>query len=152
HSLLNAEADPYINQTTVALHGALDREAFAAAWQQALERHPILRSGFAVQGLPSPRQLPHRQVSLPLAEQDWSGLEPAQARSRLSELQAQQCEAGFDLAAPPLMRLALLRRSADEHWLVWTRHHLIVDGWSSALLLDEVWRLYAALRESRTPQ
>ncbi|UZW58433.1 non-ribosomal peptide synthetase [Lysobacter enzymogenes] len=152
HSLLNAQADPYINQTTVALHGALDAEAFADAWRQALARHPILRSGFVVQGLSSARQLPHRQVELPSIEQDWSDLDPAQAQSRLAELQAQQRDIGFDLAAPPLMRLALLRRGADEHWLIWTRHHLIVDGWSSALLLGEVWRLYAALREGRTPQ
>ena len=49
---------------------------------------------------------------------------------------------GFDLGAPPLMRVTLIRTTGDEWRLVWTRHHLLLDGWSTARLFADVLRDY----------
>ncbi|RMH87385.1 hypothetical protein EBB59_13105, partial [Lysobacter pythonis] len=151
HSLLNDDADPYINQMTVVLDGELDRGAFRAAWQRVIDRHTILRSGFVVQGLASARQVVCPRAILPVRIEDWADLEQADAELRLSELQAREHATGFDLTTPPLMRLALIQRAANQHWLVWTRHHLALDGWSSGLLLAEVLRIYADLRSGTQP-
>jgi non-ribosomal peptide synthetase component F len=80
------------------------------------------------------------------------------ARSR-SESRADRLEAflsadrrrGFALAEAPLSRLALIRVGASEHWLVWSHHHLLLDGWSLPILLGEVFEDYAALRAGRAP-
>src|SRR4029079_17874774 len=56
---------------------------------------------------------------------------------------------GFDLATAPLLRLALFRRVDGEHELIWTTHHLLVDGWSAARLLQEVTQNYQALASGR---
>jgi amino acid adenylation domain-containing protein/non-ribosomal peptide synthase protein (TIGR01720 family) len=149
--LLDVSADPYVNQTTVALDGALDVDAFARAWQHVVDRHAMLRSGFVAQG---PRQFVVRQAVLPVRVEDWRALDVRLGDDRLAALQINERDAGFDIAAPPLMRLAIVRAapvsaSADRHLVVWTRHHLVLDGWSSSLLLAEVMQIYASLRDGR---
>ena len=61
----------------------------------------------------------------------------------LNELAQSELARGFDLATPPLMRLVLVRVSSDQYHFIWTRHHLLLDGWSSSRLISEVLSHYA---------
>src|SRR3546814_686291 len=81
---------------------------------------------------------------LPIARHDWNGA--ANWRAQLDALLAQDRDQAFDIKKPPLMRLALVRLAPARHCIVWTRHHLTVDGWSLGIILDEVFTLYKALR------
>ncbi|WP_043367944.1 non-ribosomal peptide synthetase, partial [Cupriavidus sp. WS] len=130
----------YVNQLRVDIDG-LDAARFALAWRAALARHDTLRSGFLQRG-EQPLQWVAREVELPVTHEDWSaraaGCEPA-----LDRFAADDLARGFDLERPPLMRLALIRTGPRRHHLVWTVHHLLLDGWSTAQLLGEVLRQYA---------
>ncbi|HQE20197.1 MAG TPA: condensation domain-containing protein, partial [Aggregatilineales bacterium] len=68
---------------------------------------------------------------------------------RLDRLLADERTTGFDLADAPLMRVALLRTADDTHTLVWTHHHILLDGWSQPQLLHEVMVLYEGYRQGR---
>jgi amino acid adenylation domain-containing protein/non-ribosomal peptide synthase protein (TIGR01720 family) len=139
HSLAGGHDGAYVNQLRLDI-GQLDLARFRAAWQAALDRHEILRSGFLSDagGL---LQWVARTVPAPLRELDWSaGPLPEEA---LQALALEERSEAFDLAAPPLMRLLLVRLAAGRHCFIWTRHHLLMDGWSSSLLLGEVLRHYA---------
>src|SRR5207249_7149639 len=71
---------------------------------------------------------------------------------RFAALLAEDRARGFDFAAPPLMRLHLMR-VADAEWrLIWNSHHILFDGWSLPVLLDEVLAAYAALSRSEAPR
>jgi amino acid adenylation domain-containing protein/non-ribosomal peptide synthase protein (TIGR01720 family) len=144
HSLYTPGGGLYIEQFTAALEGALDAPAFAAAWQQVVERHPALRTGFLWEGIESPLQLVRRRAELPWTVEDWRGLPPAEIEARWQELLAADRARGFDLAQAPLMRLLLVRTDEDRHLLAWSSHHLIFDGWCFSLILGEVFALYAA--------
>ncbi|WCD83211.1 non-ribosomal peptide synthase/polyketide synthase [Pseudomonas sp. TUM22785] len=142
HSLYEQGDGTYINQLSVDVDG-LDPQRFRDAWQAAVDSHDILRTAFLWQGdLPHPLQVLHRQVSLPFVELDWRGrrdIDVALARF-LEEDRAR----GFDLAQPGLLRLALIRTSDERHHLVFTNHHILLDGWSSSQLLGEVLQRYSA--------
>ncbi|NSX13681.1 amino acid adenylation domain-containing protein [Cupriavidus taiwanensis] len=137
HSVLAPEGSAYTNQLRVDIDG-LDPARFIAAWQAALARHDSLRCGF-LHRAEQPLQWVARSVRLPVTVEDWSGRDAAE----LDRFAAAELAQRFDLTQPPLMRLALLRTGADRHHLVWTVHHLLLDGWSTAQLLGEVLRHYA---------
>ena len=74
---------------------------------------------------------------------DLSGCEPAEQELRLAKLLADDRLERFDLAAPPLMRFALIKRSAERHRLLISNHHLLMDGWSAPILVRELLEAYA---------
>ena len=138
HSLYDPQGSAYVNQLRIGISG-LDPARFKAAWQAVFERHDTLRTGF-LQG-EQPLQWVARSVELPFIEKDWRQ-QPAQENA-LNELARNELAQGFDLAAPPLMRLVLVRVSQDTHHFIWTRHHLLLDGWSTSRLISEVLSHYA---------
>ncbi|AJE23910.1 non-ribosomal peptide synthetase [Azotobacter chroococcum] len=136
HSRLGG-AGSYVNQLCLPLSG-LDPARLRRAWEEVLARHAILRSGF-LDG-EAPLQAVHGAVELPWQELDWRA--EADFDAALQAFCAAERARGFDLARPPLLRLALLRRGERDWLLVWTLHHLLLDGWSTALLLGELLALY----------
>ncbi|HFH2896520.1 TPA: condensation domain-containing protein, partial [Pseudomonas aeruginosa] len=141
HSLYEQASSDYINQMRVDVSG-LDLPRFRAAWQSALDRHAILRSGFAWQGeLQQPLQIVYRQRQLPFAEEDLS--QAANRDAALLALAAAERERGFELQRAPLLRLLLVKTAEGEHHLIYTHHHILLDGWSNAQLLSEVLESYA---------
>ncbi|WP_218922630.1 non-ribosomal peptide synthetase [Rhodoferax sp. OV413] len=137
HSMLDEAGAAYVNQLRVDIEG-LDELRFIDAWRAAVERHPILRTGF-VQDDAQPLQWVARQVAVPFERLDWRD------RPDLAEaldVFAQDQHRAFDLRRPPLLRLALIRRAERSHHFVWTRHHLLLDGWGTSQLLGEVLARY----------
>ncbi|WKB55457.1 non-ribosomal peptide synthetase [Eleftheria terrae] len=141
HSLLDPQDDAYVNQLRVDIDG-LDLARFRAAWQATLAQHEMLRTGFLAAsqhaGLREPLQWVAQAaaVALPWEEHDWRGR--ADLAEALDALAAGQVRRPFDITQPPLMRLVLVRTGERRHHLVWTRHHVLMDGWSTSLLLGEV--------------
>nr|WP_318196226.1 non-ribosomal peptide synthetase [Pseudomonas fluorescens]VVN35331.1 Linear gramicidin synthase subunit B [Pseudomonas fluorescens] len=134
-------ADLYINQISVQVEG-LDSARFEAAWNQVIERHEILRTGFCNSAtLEQPLQLVYKQARMPINCLDWRDREVTQ--EQLQALAAAECAKGFDLPSAPLTRLALVQTGADQHQLIWTSHHILMDGWSNSRLLGEVLQAYA---------
>ncbi|WP_128356279.1 non-ribosomal peptide synthetase [Pollutimonas thiosulfatoxidans] len=139
----------YMGQWWAMLEGALDGDRFSAAWQAAVDRHTALRSGFHWDLKDHPFQVVHRQTPLNVSVLDWT--DRGAWRPRLDEFLANDRALPFDIRKPPLMRIALLRLTPTRHILVWTRHHLTVDGWSLGIILNDVFALYRAALEGRQP-
>ena len=117
------------------------------AWQEVTDRHEPLRTLFVWEGREKPLQVVRRRVTLPWEEHDWRGLSAAeQNRMRTAFLEADR-QRGFDLAQAPLMRLALVRLGENHYELIWSHHHLLLDGWSSFLILKDVMAIYRAHSE-----
>ncbi|MET3431180.1 amino acid adenylation domain-containing protein/non-ribosomal peptide synthase protein (TIGR01720 family) [Herbaspirillum seropedicae] len=142
HSSMNAGDGAYINQLRLDLAG-VDEARLEAVWREAVRRHPILRTGFRQQG-----DAPEQWVAQPVLH--WRALDlsdqPPQQQAQLEQLEqiaAAELARGFDLAQPGLMRLVLAKMGEGRHHLIWTRHHLLLDGWSSAQLFAEIVRAYA---------
>jgi amino acid adenylation domain-containing protein/non-ribosomal peptide synthase protein (TIGR01720 family) len=134
HTLYEPEVGAYISQLRLDIQ-SLDPQRFAQAWQTALERHDILRSSFHWQGLDTAHQVIVRHVALPLEV-----LEATDADALADAERAQ----GFELGSAPLFRLKLVRTGANDWHLIYTSHHILMDGWSNAQLLAEVIQHYAA--------
>ncbi|MCA6119371.1 amino acid adenylation domain-containing protein [Bradyrhizobium sp. WSM 1738] len=146
HALRDGDNDAYVNQVGLELFG-FDADKLRTAWQAVSNRHAALRTGFVWQNLSgAAQQVVHRHVTVPFVEEDWRPRAAALERSgerteldaALAEVSRREREKGFDVAQPPLQRVRLIRLDDKRHWLIWTHHHIFVDGWSSARLVAEV--------------
>ncbi len=151
HSLYNPGSGAYLVQIRCALRGDLDLPLFARAWERLVERHGALRTAFVWERREGTFQVVWKQVRLPWRHLDWSALDAGRQAERLAELLAEDQRQDFDLARAPLLRFTLVRRGPRLHTLVWTFHHLLVDGWSTARLLAEVSADYDALCRGEEP-
>ncbi|HEY6392851.1 MAG TPA: amino acid adenylation domain-containing protein [Bryobacteraceae bacterium] len=141
HVLSAPGSDLYVEQAAWTIEGDLDTAAFERAWNVAIERNPALRTCFFTEKLDHPVQVVRQKVALPLEQLDWR--EPGSAINGFEENQRLR---GFVLSRPPLMRLTAVRLAASTWRIVWTWHHLILDGWSVSLVLADVFALYDAFR------
>jgi amino acid adenylation domain-containing protein/non-ribosomal peptide synthase protein (TIGR01720 family) len=149
HSLLSPRSGLYFEQLRLSVDGPLDRVALRKAWQRVVDRHGILRTRFAWEGSKEPLQVVERAVALPWQELDWRGLSGAAQEERLAAWLDADRRRGFDVAQAPLMRLALIRTAEASCEMVWSFHHLLLDGWSLPLVMKELLRLYQALAQGR---
>jgi len=152
HSIFNPETGVYVEQMNCAFHGALNVAAFEQAWQKVVDRNPILRTAFIWEGVDEPVQVVQKHVELPFERIDWRGLTPEEQEKRREELFRSRRDQGFDLAEAPLMRLALIQETDDVYRFSWTHHHILVDGWTMPLLLNEVFSIYEALNNGQLLQ
>ena len=146
HGLLSPGQGVYLNQLRFTLAGALDRAALRAAWEAAVARHEVLRTGFEWRHGGEALQVVHRQARLTYVEHDWSTRSTDEYVAALSEWRAADLACDFDLAMAPLMRVNLFARPDGGHDLVWTLHHALMDGWSGAQLLNEIGADYRGRR------
>ncbi|HEY5835638.1 non-ribosomal peptide synthase/polyketide synthase [Streptomyces sp.] len=151
HALVDS-AGAYFDQVAVRLSGVADPGLLATAWQRVVDRTPALRTEVRWEGLAEPVQVVRKGAALPVTRLDWRGLSPADREEALRRLLADDRAAGMDLTTAPLMRIAVAALPDDEVMLVWTSHHLILDGWSTGLVFAEVYEQYAAAAEGRAPQ
>ncbi|EJL93685.1 non-ribosomal peptide synthase/amino acid adenylation enzyme, partial [Herbaspirillum sp. CF444] len=145
HSLTQAGQGLYLIQKRLSLTGALNPEAMRGAWQLAVTRHAILRTRFVWQHGGAPLQVVAKNSDLPFVQHDWRSLDAAAYEQRMQHWLAQDLAAGFDAGVAPLLRINLFARADGHCDLVWTGHHLLTDGWSSAQLLGEVMQAYRLL-------
>jgi len=142
HSLYEQGSADYLNQMRLDVEG-LDPERFAQAWQDAAQAHGMLRTGFIWDGLEQPVQVVLRQVRIPFSNLDWRERDASQAA--LDALAASELAAGFEMDRAPLVRLVVVRVDDRRHHLIYTHHHMLMDGWSNTQLLGEVLQRYAGL-------
>ncbi|MFI6028102.1 amino acid adenylation domain-containing protein [Amycolatopsis magusensis] len=149
HSMVDAGADTYFDQMTLLLEGVSEPESLALAWQRVVDRTPILRTSVHWQGLDQPLQAVHRAVEVPVTQHDWRHCSEPVRQRELRRLLDEDAAKGVDLAAPPLLRVHIVRTDDRSVWLVRSTHHILLDGWSNAQLLTDVFEEYAAIRDGR---
>jgi amino acid adenylation domain-containing protein/non-ribosomal peptide synthase protein (TIGR01720 family) len=154
HTLQAPESGVYVVQLGLLLEADLDLAAFEDAWQQVMDRHAILRTAFVWPDGETPLQVVHARARPAWERHDWRGLAAPEQRARWAAFLAADRRRGFDVAAAPLLRLAMIRLGERRSRFLWSHHHVLLDGWSTSLLLREVFRLYEARRHgapSRLP-
>ncbi len=148
-SLYSEGEGVYFQQIVMTLNGKLDVDAFERAWRKIVDRHPVLRSACVWQGIEEPVQVVFSDVSVPVVHHDLRDLPAAEQERWLEDFLGEDRRQGFELTRAPLMRLALLRTDEESHRIVWSYHHLMLDGWSSGVIRKELFALYEAYTQGK---
>ena len=144
HHLSAPHSGVDIEQIVIDYRDALDPAALRKAWETEVQREPVLRSAFLWTNTPEPVQQVHSETALEFTVHDWS----AQAetdRAFERQLLEDRCR-GFDLSQPPLLRVALFRLGPEHYRMLWTFHHILIDGRSFVTILQHVDDAYERFR------
>ena len=129
--------------------GDLDRVALERSVQSLVTRHEALRSAFSPDG----RQLcVYKEAPIAVFYRDISGQEASEQKRVLAEYVRQDVLHVFDLLRGPLFKVGLIRVSEAEHDLILTAHHIVCDGWSLGIMLQDLGKLYSAYAQNRPPE
>jgi amino acid adenylation domain-containing protein len=142
------EASCAFNESvSLTLRGALNEPALRSALTLLLERHDALRAHFSATG---EAMLIGAAEPVDLPVTDFTNEPDPQAAAE--QIVAEDARTPFDLVNGPAARFQLLRLAADHHILVFTGHHIIIDGWSINVVVSELAEIYPVLSQDGTPQ
>ena len=144
HGVLAAESPMYFEQFASAITGSLDEASLRRAWETVIARHAALRTAFFWNDVEQPVQVVFSRVDVPWTSYDWRGLSDSDRASRLDAFPWADRRLGVRLDQPPLMRFTLIRTGDQAYTFYWSSHHLLLDGWSAAIVLQEAFAFYQA--------
>ena len=147
HTLHSPELDAYFEQFSFQITGNLNIAAFRQAWQTVINRHTILRTAFLTLATSEPLQLVSQTVDLPWEILDWQHLSEQRQGILLKKWLSEDKARSFVLEKAPLMRLTLVKLTKNTSQFIWSCHHLLLDGWSCAILIKEVLTYYKSLSQ-----
>ncbi len=131
---------------SLRLRGSLDESALKQAIHEIIGRHEALRAIFSEDGA-NIKIVPNLSIEIPLI--DLSALTSAERNKKIAALLNEDARTPFELTRGPLLRIKLLRLEPEYHVVVFTSHHIVCDGWSTNVILDELNQLYSAKVEGR---
>jgi amino acid adenylation domain-containing protein len=144
---LSQEASCSFNEAfTVRLLGNLNAEVFRACIEEVIGRHDALRASFDEEGT-TVRFAESLDLDIPITDLTSTGEGEAELAKRI-DADARQ---PFDLSAGPLVRCQLFKVGAEEHVLLFTSHHIVCDGWSTNVILEELGAIYSARTRGEAP-
>ncbi|MEO7976390.1 amino acid adenylation domain-containing protein [Flavobacterium sp.] len=138
-------------QNSVEFSSQVDAEIFKKAWQMAIENHTILRTGFITDKVKIPIQFVNKKVEVPFVFFDYSQLQEEEANEKFEVYRIQDSRKSFCITNPPLMRITLVKFGEFKYKMIWTRHHILLDGWSNQILIREILTFYSQILNGITP-
>ena len=136
----------YIESFSMRLKGQLNHDGLRDSIYEVINRHEALRAIFSEDG--EAVKVGHQfRNEIPLV--DLSSLTLAEREEGFAEIISKEARTPFDIARGPLVRVKIVRLEAEYHIVVFTSHHIVCDGWSTNVILDELARLYSAKVEGR---
>ena len=142
HCLESSQSDVYVSYISVDIRGPVEPSRLKASWQSVVQRHGSLRASFQWEGLDEPLAVIRRSLDIQWNFHDWSELASTESNERLVHLQRDERRQPIRPSAESLQRFNLIRLSPDSWKLLWSVHHLLADGWSTPIVLNEVMRCY----------
>ncbi|PQZ90943.1 MULTISPECIES: non-ribosomal peptide synthetase [Pseudomonas] len=145
---LDPSSSAYTIPGALRLRGELDEDAVRSSFQQLIQRHEALRTrfyerdGHAFQRVDATTRFDLHIIDL-------GDLPGAEREARAQQIREDEARTRFDLETGPLLRVTLVRLDDEDHQLLVTLHHIIADGWSLNILIDEFSRLYAAASQGQ---
>ena len=156
HSEYEPQSALYHNYSSFHVRAPYDEEALSTALQRLVQSHAVLRTSFDLTSYSEPLQLVQRNVTVELAIEDVSHLSGPEQEAVLAAWEETEKQRYIDWRTAPLVRFHVHRRSPETFQFSFAEHHAILDGWSVAAMLHELFATYQELlrgeqRQSAAP-
>ncbi len=137
-TLMNPNSGAYVVQTHFDMDDRFEPAEIEAAWSATIDYYPALRTSFSLDAENGAVQRVHDHVPFELSRVDHRGMDAAACKNAFEEVLDRDRRRGFDPTSPPLIRVTLIREPVGRVRVLWTYHHLLLDGWSSGIVLQRV--------------
>lgn len=144
--LYNKDSKAYFQQFCFSLEADLDIDIFEKSFNKVIEGYDVFRSIFIYEKVEEPKQIVLAERTARLYYEDISQMTVKEKVYYLDEFKKKDKEKGFDISKDMLMRISIIRLAAKEYQIVWSHHHIIMDGWSLGLVLQDFISIYKSLK------
>lgn len=148
--LLEKDAASYFQQVSFLVTGEVDFSLFKESFQSIIQKYDIFRTVFVYKKVKKPLQVVFKAREAEVDFEDISHLDETEQESYLNQFIDQDREQGFDLSKDLLMRASILKLREDTYRIIWSSHHIIIDGWCFGLVLKEFFEKYRSLKQGQS--
>lgn len=139
------ENTTYHTQFDVSFSSKLNVATFSKAWQHVINNHTILRTGFIYDKVNIPIQFVNKEAEVPLRFIDLTNSTDQEKEAKFKTLKDEDRFEDFSFTNPPLMRITIAKFGENDFKMIWTKHHVLWDGWSGQVIIQEVIKAYTNL-------
>ncbi len=151
HYISNPETEEYFSQLSLNISSPVNIEVFKEAWNFVIENNEVLRTVFRWDNMNKPIQIVLKEQELILEEYDFTFIDTTKKDQKIEELRRKERKERFDLSTGPLFRVSLCKLSEDNYEMILNNHHILYDGWSMGILLQEFFVAYNSFYQGNTP-
>ncbi|NIM16909.1 MAG: amino acid adenylation domain-containing protein, partial [Candidatus Aminicenantes bacterium] len=149
HWLRNEKSDSYFSQGVFTIEGEIEKSTLEDTFNQLIERYDILRTIFVYEDLEEPLQVVLNNRKARVYDEDITHLSENQGNLYLEEFKRKDKQRGFDLTRDILMRLSLFKTGFKDYCLVWSFHHILMDGWCLGIIFKDFIEIYHSLKQGK---
>ncbi|WP_036604236.1 non-ribosomal peptide synthetase [Paenibacillus assamensis] len=149
HSLLDPESNAYFEQFVFTLSGQIEVALLEKSFNQIIERFDVLRTVFIYKESEQPLQVVLRKVETNIPFVDLTDLSPLEQQQYVEEFKNREKEKGFDLQQDVLIRLSLFQTTSSTYKVVFSFHHIIMDGWCLGIIAKHLFGVYHELQQGK---
>ncbi|GGE47148.1 amino acid adenylation domain-containing protein [Pedobacter psychrotolerans] len=149
HTLLEQQSSAYFQQSAFLIKGNLNIAALEKALQQLVERHDVLRTVFKFEKLELPIQIVLKKCEAVFTYHDIRDINAEEKTAFMTSFKTSERARHFNLSTETMMRVAVIQLDHTTFNLVWSYHHIILDGWSLRILMSEFMQLYILINEHK---
>ena len=150
-SLYAPDSDAYFVQSVFEIEGEVAVAVLRQAWQKVGDQHPILRTGFVWEKIETPLQYILVSAEVPFDEYVWEEKDTENIQIKLERFIQEDRNKGFDLSKAPLLRVSLIEYAQDKYYMIWSQHHILIDGWSLPIIFRDLFQAYRDIKEGKKP-
>ena len=143
--MLQSEEDQGLVLVKCNISGDLDRELMKRAWEKVIQRHAVMRTSIHWEDIQKGVQVIHPTANLPLKFHDWREMPEEEFDRSFLHFQQQERSKGLPMNKAPISRVFLFQQSDTEYRLLWTCHHILLDGWSASIIFQDLFAYYDGL-------
>lgn len=150
HNVEDKYSTGYVIQSVFQLNGLVEEDYIAQALQFISERYEILREFIMYEKVSKPVQVVLHQRELEFKKINLEHYEREEQKIQLQKIKEADIKRGFDLQKDTLLRVIYIRINKDSHIMIWSHHHIIMDGWCTSLIYGDFMRYYHLLIHNNT--
>ncbi|WP_152379828.1 non-ribosomal peptide synthetase [Paenibacillus brasilensis] len=142
HYLQDSKSNAYFEQMVLSFTGSVDVPIFEKSINALIQKYDILRTAFIHSSFNTPIQLVLKERPTTLIFKDLSCMDRSEQQLYLEGFKLKDREISFDLQSDVLIRFALFQLNEREYKMIWSHHHILMDGWCIELVLKDLLRFY----------
>ena len=153
HTLMNPESGVYMEQMSFSLKGSISIEGFQKAWEHVVNQNAILRANYLWEGVTNPIHIINQKSKLDFHVLDWRGRESSfedLEKDLKSVCRTQRLEK-INLGTDSLIKMTLIKLKEDTYYFIWSYHHLLIDGWSMPMVVNQFLESYKRIASGDIP-
>lgn len=145
HHLMEGEDQGFLT-VQCTIEGDLDIDIFKKAWESVTFRHEVMRTSVHWKKVERPVLVVRPEKEIQWSLHNWSDKESEKQKELLKSFKKEHKKSGIAFEENPLSNISLIKKTATSYYFIWDCHHLLLDGWSSTIILKDAFAFYASLK------